>query len=130
MTTAPRPLGAFVTGTRKRYGYVFVCLGCDLLSESSRADATTCSPACRVRVHRHPELRDSMAEGARQASKSSGHKITLASIMQTEAARRLCPEFVPALRAGDLRVEDIRGNIATAFWQRATKAALAMRESC
>ncbi len=101
------PLLTPVTYSRKRY--VFVCLACDRLSEASRADQVTCSPRCRVHLHRHPEL---VADLRVLAAKMH---ITVAQGQHAAALLRLCPELEAPIMAGTLTMEAARPQVLAAF---------------
>jgi hypothetical protein len=107
-----------VTRTRKRY--VFLCLGCDFLADSTRSDALTCSPACRVRVHRHPEGQ------ARLRKDAEAFGITPASILQAAAIYVLRPDLGDAVLAGTRTLADIEPEIYGAYLARVLAAERAL----
>ena len=98
--------------TLRRKCYVSVCLGCDGLFTTARADTLTCSPACRVRVHRHPEALASLRTTAKRLD------ITAASILRAAAIDRVRPDLVAAIRAGSLTLDDAQPEVWRAFWDR------------
>lgn len=108
-----------VTHSRKRYrcGRVFVCLGCDGLATSARSHAITCSPACRVRVHRHPEKLRFLEAEARKI------KVTVPFMLDMEAALLLLPDVEPAIALGEVELNDLRVEIWREYWRqlRATR---------
>jgi hypothetical protein len=79
--------------------YVIQCVACGLLQEVSRSDAVCCSSGCRVRLKRHPELRE------RFTVKGLNDDIPLAFQLQLNAYTMLFPERVDAILAGTLDVE-------------------------
>jgi hypothetical protein len=102
-----------VTFPQKRYTCprVFVCIGCDLLACSDRAHAVTCSPACRVRVHRHPErLR-------RMEAEASACHINVPAILDATALRRLRPDLGQCVMAGTMEIDDTRADVWRAFYE-------------
>jgi hypothetical protein len=79
------------------------------LAQSSRRDAITCSPACRVRVHRNPSL-------IAQLKKDAEHdNITVASILQAAAIERLRPDLGPQIMAGSITWADAQCEMARAM---------------
>jgi len=88
--------------------YVFVCAGCNLLAQSDRSDALTCSPACRVRAHRNGELK-------RLRSSATALDIRPALIQRAKAVTRLQPDLEGRIRAGELSLDDVRPQMARAF---------------
>jgi hypothetical protein len=103
--------------------YVYVCLGCDCLDQG-RKDQTTCSAACRVRVHRHPEQMQRLRAVAVQMD------ITVALIQQAAAIRRLRPDLADPLRAGTLTIAGAQPEMHRAFWALVWKAAAASGNNC
>jgi hypothetical protein len=101
-----------VTDTPIRYEQVFVCLGCDLLAMSPRADATTCSNACRVRVHRR---RDELADWY---ASLKAMKVRVALVQQCQAISRLRPDLMPQIRDGAIEIHDTRKEIYLEFVKR------------
>ncbi len=94
------PPDTSVTLNHKRY--IFVCCGCDLLAESSRSDALTCSGACRVRAHRSG-IKKELRNLARMVGLvSDDGKLLVAGIKQAEAIKRLRPDLYVDLEAGTL----------------------------
>jgi hypothetical protein len=96
-----------VTHSRKRY--VFVCVACRGLADATRNDRLTCSPACRVRLHRHPELLASVRRAAEQCH------VAIASILQGAAIDRLRPDLGNAILAGTHTFEDVRTDVYLAY---------------
>jgi hypothetical protein len=80
---------------------VFVCAGCGLLEVSSRRNACTCSPACRVRAQRNGYWRI-----IKTIKAMLGDDVTAAGIQQATAIKLLCPELMPQIMAGTLTLED------------------------
>ena len=108
-----------VTVPRKRCTAerVFVCLGCDRLTSSSRAHAITCSPACRVRLHRHPEP-------LRQLEGICAQMDTpVPRVLDARAVMRLRPDLEPRIMAGELTLADAQPEVWQAFVRLAFAAA-------
>ena len=100
-----------VTHLRKRYvcPRVFVCVGCDLLACSERSHAVTCSPACRVRVHRHPD------ELRRVEALATSMHITVMDIQDAVAMQRLRPDLTARVTSGEVEMDDVRPDVWAAF---------------
>ena len=89
--------------------YTFVCAMCRGLAMSSRADALTCSSACRVRAHRQPELLRSVRELA------ATMRIPPASILQSQAVIHLRPDLADKIRDGHLTLEAVQPEVRQAL---------------
>jgi len=103
-----------VTVPAKRYTRsprVFVCAACNCLAESSHPRALTCSGACRVRLHRHPEL----AEAVRQ--RCANLDVDLALVLEAEAVRRLRPDLAELVAAGTMPAQATRAAVYSAYMQ-------------
>jgi len=109
-----------VTDLRKRYmGHlprtsqrVFQCAACGGLADSTRRHAITCSPACRVRLHRHPEIMRDWVERAEQIG------VCIPYMLEINAAAELLPDFGERVFADQwLRVTDLRREIFAAYWR-------------
>lgn len=102
-----------VTHSRKRYRCprVFVCAGCDRLACSDRSHAITCSPACRVRVHRHPDALRRL-----EALAAPVH-ITVMDIQDAAAVKRLRPDLSARIASGEVEIDDVRQDVWGAFWE-------------
>lgn len=100
-----------VTHSRKRYRCprVFVCIGCDLLACSERSHAIACPPACRVRIHRHPD------ELRRVEALAASMHITVMDIQDAAAVRRLRPELSGKIAAGEVEMDDARPDVWAAY---------------
>ncbi len=94
--------------THKAKCYVYVCAGCRLFDVAERSDRTTCSGACRTRAHRSGRLKF-VRELARK------YDITVASILQAEAIRRLRPDLATEIAAGKRRIADVQPEMWNAF---------------
>jgi hypothetical protein len=106
-----------VTHSRKCYRpVVFVCAACDGLADGRR-DQTTCSSACRVRLHRHPEQMQRLREDAERAH------ITPAMILQGAACYRLRPDLADDVLVGTRTLADIAPEIWRAYWAAVCAAA-------
>jgi len=108
--------------TLKPKCYTFVCLGCDLLAQSSRSDAVTCSPACRVRAHR---------SGAAAENKLLAKKIDVPIGMmgQVKAVIALRPDLAERIRGGEIEIDEAQRGMAQAFFAIACKQAEALRDA-
>jgi len=105
-----------VTDTRKRYAHVFVCAACDKLAHAERAHAITCSPACRVWLHRHPErLADLKAACA-------SLDVTPALVQEAAAINLLLPEATARIDRREVKIAELRGDLWRAYWQRVQQA--------
>lgn len=111
-------MNAPVTLKAKRYrpNYVYVCWGCDLLADSERSDAITCSPACRVAWHRNPRR----AEILESMKKPFFEGVTPAGVARIRAVNILRPDIAKRLWAGE--VFDYRTEVWTAYWERVSQA--------
>ncbi len=101
-----------VTDTRKRYRKgprAFVCIACDKLAESHRGHAVTCSPACRVWIHRHPERLASLR------ATCEALKVEPGMVQECAAAGRLRPDLSALIGAGELSVHDVRADVHREF---------------
>lgn len=94
-----------VTVNRKCYEWVFTCAGCGLLASSKRSDATTCSPACRVRAHRSGATaeRTRLAEMLKLVDERSGRPRP-AILGHADAVSKLRPDLVARMERGELTV--------------------------
>jgi hypothetical protein len=96
--------------------YVIVCPACDRMDIVQRP-ALTCSTACRVRLHRHPELHPDPSVALRAPGLSPEARAKLVSMarmldgipptfgVQLLAYIRLFPDDVAAITAGTLSLE-------------------------
>lgn len=96
--------------TAKRY--IITCAACGCLAEVSRTDALTCSPRCRVRLHRDP---DRLVELTGMAKRM---EITPFSILQAQAIVELRPDLGDRIRQGTLKLDDAQGEVGKAFNRR------------
>lgn len=101
-----------VTLNPNRYPHVFVCLGCGLLAESSRSDACTCSPACRVRAHRHGE------HTQRLHAIAKGLDVSIAQVLHAKAIGELLPELARRYLTGGKQDPNERRLLWEAYWDR------------
>ncbi|HEX7349069.1 MAG TPA: hypothetical protein VF264_05430 [Rhodanobacteraceae bacterium] len=106
-----------VTDKPKRYSRVFECIACGRLADSQRSDAITCSPACRVWLHRHPERLDAIKRTC------AGPGIPVAMLQEANAIRALLPDTSDRIARGEVEMEDVRGDVWRAFWALLTKDA-------
>lgn len=109
-----------VTPARKRYmarsraqaptaPRVFACAVCGGLSDSTRAHAITCSPACRVRLHRKPEILAPLEHAA------DAWDVSVASILECRAIAALRPDLVEQIQAGSLTIAGSREDVHREF---------------
>lgn len=82
-----------VTDRAKRY--VFACFACNGFGVSTRKDSLTCSPRCRVRLHRDPEAREQLEFVRAELGISPGY------FARSMAARRIAPELMEKHRNPD-----------------------------
>lgn len=92
--------------------YVFKCFGCDGFGVSDRKDKLTCSPKCRVRLHRDPERRDFLEFVRAELGVNPGW------YARHMTAMALCPEALEQAK-GDGGVDAI----AQTVWEAAVRAA-------
>jgi hypothetical protein len=83
----------------QRIPYVYVCVGCDLLDEKTRADQLTCSTACRVRAHRNGSL-----EALRAQAKTL--QIAPRLLVDSAAVWRLVPDLAEQIMRGEVELDD------------------------
>ena len=115
--TAPSVNVDAVTLPPKRYSYIYVCAGCDLLDQSERSDTLTCSPACRVAAHRN-----GAAAALRQLAVAA--KVSPALILRAKALQQLCPGIVERVMHGEVEIDDleVRGAMHRALFALVQKA--------
>lgn len=101
-----------VTPGSNCYPHVFVCLGCGRLAESSRSDARTCSPACRVSAHRHGEHTQHILDIARSLD------VTIAQVLHAQAIAELLPDLAQQYLTGGKKEPDERRLLWEAYWDR------------
>jgi hypothetical protein len=96
--------------------YIIRCAGCGLLTDTTRADSLTCSPACRVLGHRNGGT-DKVRYMAKSAGASPG------MIVRCQAVLELRPDLADRIRTGEIDIDDtdVRREMAASF------AALVMR---
>lgn len=88
------------TFSRKRY--VIQCLVCGCFDVAERTDKFTCSTSCRVKAHR-----TGLVASMRQDIARSGFpETTPGSVARVNALVALCPEFLPAIKTGELCADD------------------------
>lgn len=86
---------------------VLICAACGLLFSTTRSHTLTCSPKCRVHIHRHPECTAHLrADAARD-------HVSPASILRSAAACSLCPDLARRVMTG---AADAAG-LYDAVWQ-------------
>lgn len=99
-----------MTVTHSPKCYVSVCVGCDLLFQTSRKDQLTCSTACRVRAHRNGSV-----EALRVVAMKM--KIPPALLQRCKAVDRLLPHETTRLIAGEVEVDDLQERVGSAFFR-------------
>lgn len=87
--------------------YIFRCLVCDGIGASDRKDKFTCSPRCRVRLHRDADKRDFVEFVRNDIGVAPGY------YARSMAAKALCPS---------LSFDDL-DEIKAAVWSAAIKLA-------
>lgn len=71
--------------------YIVVCAACDGLHETSRRNTFSCSSACRVKLHRNPQLMEDLR--ALCTDKRSGRlELDPFAVLESAALSRLVPE--------------------------------------
>ncbi len=97
--------------------YIILCAGCGRLEETTRSDAITCSPACRVFAHRSGRT-DEIRRMAKSAAAPPG------MIVRCQAVLELRPDLADRMRTGEIDIDDtdVRREMAASF------AALVMRQ--
>jgi len=96
------------TLSRKRY--ISECLACGDLYQAHRRHSITCSSACRVWLHRHPERRRILEEACRTL------EIPVSLALQVKAIERLLPDLKPRLASGELSIEEAQAAAVEAYW--------------
>jgi hypothetical protein len=99
--------------------YIITCAICECLTDVGRCDAITCSPRCRVYLHRHPKCLDRLREIAR------GLRVDLFGILEAGAIRSLRPDLADRVAAGELEIADVRDEVARTFNARVMELARA-----
>lgn len=94
--------------------WVFCCAHCGVLELSSRRDATTCSPACRVAFHRH---------GSEFRAIAASLHVPLATVGHVAAIKRLVPDAAAPLTAGTKSIDDVMPEAVRAFYRMVFKLA-------
>jgi hypothetical protein len=102
-----------MTTPKKRFDHVFVCAGCDRIALAERSDSITCSNACRVRVHRHPEVLKEMRAKCKQA------QIPVALLARSEAVKRLRPDLMQPIIQGTIELlgPEVRAAMQGEYWK-------------
>ena len=107
----------------KRSPRVFACANCEVLSETARDHTITCSNACRVALHRHPER---LAHWQKFAELGD---VTVQDILDANAAQRLLEaDEIANVERGELNFADLRRPIYLAYVKRVFDAARACEE--
>lgn len=94
----------------KRYRVrVFECAACGKLADTTRAHAITCSTACRVALHRHPERFEALKEVC------AALKVRPAMVLEANAIKALRPDLVDKIVQGAIEIEDTREDVYREF---------------
>lgn len=96
--------------------YIITCAVCDLLTQVTRTDALTCGSRCRVWLHRHPDHVKPLVRAAKVVD------VPVFLVLEAAAIERLRPDLGEPLRAGTLKIEDVRHDINIAFWELVDRA--------
>ena len=88
---------------------VFVCANCNRLDSSERRHTITCSTACRVALHRHPERLASLKATCAE------HKVSVARVLQSRAVLMLRPDLGHRIQSGELETDDTQPDVYRAF---------------
>lgn len=81
---------------------MFACAACGKIMRGKRSQAITCSDACRVRFHRHPELRASLET----ASRALG--LSVACLLERRALATAHPDLAERIDAGEISIGAVR----------------------
>lgn len=84
---------------------MFTCAACGKIVRGRHAQAVTCSVACRVRLHRHPGVREQLDTECRGAG------LTLPQLLERRALAIEHPDLAERIAAGDLVLEDARTKV-------------------
>lgn len=103
-------MSAAVTHPQKRYARIFVCVACDSMDATYRAHTLTCSPACRVRMHRDPSRIKALK------AQAAAVRIPVALILDAQAIHRLRPDLGERVRQGEIEIEDTREEMHRTFY--------------
>lgn len=88
--------------THKRKRYAVPCVACKSLYPTHRTDSRTCSPACRVALHRDPDL-DNYAKAAKFAeARFGGDPVRPFVVRLCAAADLLRPDLAQKLQSGEI----------------------------
>ena len=90
--------------------YTKICCGCNMLFQSERSDALTCSTRCRVQAHRNGSLKELRA-------RAELWRIHPSLISMAHAVRLLCPELSARIEAGEVELEEaeVQAEVSRAF---------------
>lgn len=89
---------------------VFACANCGVLSETERSHTITCSNACRVALHRHP---DRLAHWQKFADLG---EITVQDLLDAHAAARLLTkEQLDQIEFDESSMDAMRGRVYRAY---------------
>lgn len=110
--------------TVRAMSYIIVCAGCQKLTQVTRADALTCSPACRVRAHRNGG-----AERVRAMAHSA--RVSPGLIVRCMAIKILRPDLVDLCRSGEIEADGAatQREMFKSFWALACKQADALHDA-
>ena len=90
--------------------YVMKCLVCDMLYDADRIDSTTCSPACRTKLHRKPEIKQ-------KAKAITEDKFGIGEILNSSAIQDLCPDVSSKVMAGEMTMKEANRQAVIKFNQ-------------
>lgn len=109
-----------VTLSRKRYmdtthrshagRTVYCCIVCDCLTCAERSHALTCSPACRVRLHRGDANAQSKLRIAGELN------VTPRLMLAAGALYKLRPDLAASVQAGTLTLAQAQPAMWAALW--------------
>jgi hypothetical protein len=90
--------------------YIFACAACGGLAPSNRRDSITCSGACRVYLHRHPEVL------AHLRAIATRFETSVATVLRARAIGLLRPDLSEQVSAGTVTIETAQPAVWTAYW--------------
>jgi len=81
---------------------MFICAACGKVTRGKRRHAITCGAACRVRLHRHPELREHLASDSRLTG------LSVADLLERRAFKAAYPDLAERIGANEINIEAAR----------------------
>ncbi|MGH8146473.1 MAG: hypothetical protein ACREPY_09075 [Rhodanobacteraceae bacterium] len=84
---------------------IFTCAACGEIVRGKRHHAITCGAACRVRLHRQPEVR------ARLEADSLALGLTVAHLLERRALAAMHPDLAARVDAGEIGIDAVRAEL-------------------